>query len=245
MSWKILLSRLRLEPSEGKLSRWVLRRGRGSDALSLIHQLSMEQALRCYFASSALAPEQLSTLTPQAIPKRWNHNSKESISASAEVVCALALDPQALHFRASVKGVASRLKNVVPHSYTQGLWEADVVELFLVEGRRSAYYEINLAPDAAWWSQSFTTYRTPNPGFSKPNGVQTQFAESDTEWSATIRIPRSELPSELSFSPTTRANFCAILGSASRTHYSLAPITTTHPDFHQSLQFLPLQIVGC
>jgi len=43
--------------------------------------------------------------------------------------------------------------------FTEGLWKADVVELFLHDQASESYLELNLSPTGAWWAKKFSSYR--------------------------------------------------------------------------------------
>ncbi|MFN8392703.1 MAG: hypothetical protein U0136_20595 [Bdellovibrionota bacterium] len=127
-------------------------------------------------------------------------------------------------------------------AFVEGLWEFDVVELFLKDDSAPHYRELNLSPDGRWWTCLFDSYRVRRPNsrllydppeilsVSGPNGFE-----------VALRFSRSMLQLNASFGESTRAVVAAILGAPPvRTYLSSNPVTGIAPDFHDTRGFLPL-----
>ena len=114
----------------------------------------------------------------------------------------------------------------------EGLWEGDVIELFLAapDGR---YLEINLATNCAWWACHFDSPRSrsqePAPlcRTSRLSDGVLRLATS-VEW-----LSKSCNPCDL------RWNVTAILHRQACLYSSAAPLSWENPDFHQPESFLP------
>jgi hypothetical protein len=122
--------------------------------------------------------------------------------------------------------------------FVEGLWERDVAEFF-VAGEGSVYQEINISPTGAWWSASFTGYR------SKPTEIRFEplitVEESDDRWAVTFEASldsfrpwRKLAPSQRLFSPT------AILYDSKPNYFAWNHSGGGEPDFHRRELFQPL-----
>lgn len=161
----------------------------------------------------------------------------------------LALDPLHLWFIAGDRQPAQSHPLSEPGSWCEELWHHDVAELFLGLQGTTQYLEFNLAPNAAWWQQSFSHARTPQPNSPPLIGIET-FAECapDQSWLAAMKIPRGALEARLardgatpSWQGDVTANVCLILRSPHQRFYSFNPLRGEQPDFHQPLHFSPLR----
>lgn len=149
-------------------------------------------------------------------------------------------DPDSLWFVAIRRAPASCRPGAAPGSFTEGLWEHDVAELFLADSISGIYLEFNLAPNGAWWAAKFTAPRV-------RSAVQPDFASivsihweeiSEEGWCAAIRVPLAFLEKEISFGADTTANATAILNSPLQTFHSARKLPGAEPDFHQPAAFV-------
>ena len=117
--------------------------------------------------------------------------------------------------------------------FVEGLWQADVIELFVREPSSAGYHEINLAPTGAWWHCRFEEYRLrtgPVPG-----EVRALSCIDEEGWSAAVALPRAALPGvDLA---AVRWNVCAIAGDPRR-FYTHEPAGPGSPDFHRVIAAL-------
>lgn len=85
--------------------------------------------------------------------------------APVSVGIVLLLDDAHLHLAVSVvaPGPARILDNTVPGRFRAGLWQGDVVELFLREVNGEGYREYHLSPAGEWWMGRFSAPRVEMP----------------------------------------------------------------------------------
>ncbi|MDR0498767.1 MAG: hypothetical protein LBH03_03395, partial [Holophagales bacterium] len=121
---------------------------------------------------------------------------------------AFKIDDGLLMFRGVVSARPVCMAEDAENCFVEGLWESDVVELFLVNPRTGFYIEFNLGPRGAWWFCSFDAprKRTSIGPVSLP-GVKTHSAPTETGWDSSLIVPLNSLPSELAFDTgVTRGN---------------------------------------
>lgn len=152
----------------------------------------------------------------------------------------IATDSSSLWFVATRQAPANCRPGAEPGSFTEGLWEHDVAELFLADPTSGIYLEFNLAPNGAWWAAKFTAPRVraeKQPDF--PSTVTSHWDDvSDREWCAAIRVPLTLLEKEIRFGAETTANATAILNSPHHTFHSAHKLPGAEPDFHQPASFV-------
>jgi len=163
----------------------------------------------------------------------------------------LALDPVSLWFIAGDRQPARSHPQSQSGQWCEELWHHDVAEFFLGLNGAAHYLEFNLAPNAAWWQQSFCQTRTAQTDSSPLSGIET-FAElaPDNSWLAAMKIPRVALEALLSRDKTAltwkgdvTANVCFILRSPQQRFYSFNRLPGEQPDFHQPQFFSPLRLL--
>ena len=106
-----------------------------------------------------------------------------------------------------------------------GLWEFEVVELFL-RGTGDSYLELEFGPYGHYLALRFDGYRR-----LRESGLAIAFEahRSAKRWNGRARIPDSDLPSEL-----RSCNAYAIHGSGpARRYLALYPSAGDEPDFHK------------
>lgn len=134
-----------------------------------------------------------------------------------------------------------RCADATPGAFIEGLWERDVVELFLGEPGSARYQEFNLSPRGAWWTMGFSGYRvrmTTNP----MPGVRC-FADVVGEtWRSAIEIPLRELTIAWSLDNGT-LNVTAIHGLPQQ-FATVADLGGGEPDFHRAERFDRVRVVG-
>jgi hypothetical protein len=117
-----------------------------------------------------------------------------------------------------------------PAGSTDGLWEHEVVELFLV-GADSRYLEIELAPHGHYLLLELSGARNV---VRKGMEIRYEVERLADRWRAVAIVPISYLPPRIA-----RANAYAIHGSGERRRYLAASaVPGTAPDFHR-LQAFP------
>jgi hypothetical protein len=167
-------------------------------------------------------------------------------AALAPPLCfTLASDSSYLWFVATRKAPATCRPGAEPGSFTEGLWEQDVAELFLADPTSGAYLEFNLAPNGAWWAAIFSAPRVRNEQQPDFPSIVTSYWEVGLHdaWCSAIRVPLAFLEKEIGFSAETTANATAILNSPLRTFHSAHKLPGKEPDFHQPSLFRRLTTI--
>jgi len=125
--------------------------------------------------------------------------------------------------------------------FVEGLWEADVVELFLLNPNSGFYVEFNLGPHGAWWFCPFDSPRKRAASGPMPiPGVKTYSAPSETGWDSTLTVPLSSLPLELALDVgVTKGNINFCLGTPQQ-FITLADLGGGEPDFHKPDKWIAL-----
>lgn len=136
-----------------------------------------------------------------------------------------------------LRGLASKPPLTVPDdsgAYTEGLWNGDCAELFLVNPDTGYYIEFNLSPKGGWWCCEFTAPRVRAPGSPRAlTGVTATAQPTEGAWDSTLRIPVASLPAELAFDPAkTRGNITFCLGDSPQLYLTHADLGGGTPNFH-------------
>ena len=170
----------------------------------------------------------------------WNHKKIESPAAWS-----LAVDGEKLWFVASHGKPANLHPESRPGRFLANLWQYDVAELFLADPVSGRYLELNLAPNASWWSCEFTGPRQRHSpeDFAVPE-VET-FAELDPNggWVAAMSIPLDLLQARIDFGENTHANVNFILNSPEQQFLTAVDLGGGEPDFHQPSRFPMLTFI--
>ena len=114
-----------------------------------------------------------------------------------------------------------------PAGRCDGLWEHDVVEVFLA-GEDGTYVEIELGAGGHWLVFGFSAVRERSDEYADLVLDVTHLSSADG-WDATVTIPWDIIPTAI-----TRMNAFAILGGH---HLAYHPVPGTTPDFHQPAHF--------
>jgi hypothetical protein len=120
-----------------------------------------------------------------------------------------------------------------PAGFTDGLWNFDVVELFIV-GKKQRYIELEFGPYGHYLGYRFNGVRNKNGVLSEIDYVATIV---DNRWHAKASIPQSTLP--LKETAGWRLNGTAIHGATNaRVYHSHTTLTGDTPDYHQPDLFI-------
>mgnify|MGYP005708393937 CR=1 FL=1 len=142
----------------------------------------------------------------------------------------LGTDPERLFFEAQ-SSLPSKVGNHEKSGkYIEGLWEADVAEIFIREPGSTRYQEWNLSPIGDWWTHTLLDERQRDPDFQIPDKVKTS-AEilNNSGWRAVLSFVRPDFDLSLA-----RINVTMILkdSTGTRRFLSCCPNPETEPDFH-------------
>jgi hypothetical protein len=127
-------------------------------------------------------------------------------------------------------------------TFVEGLWNKDVVELFLLNPSTGNYIEFNFSPTNAWWCCEFESYRAAKILEISPKLNHLECHSDDSSWDVVAALDLQSLPFPIDSS--TLVHISGIIqqqqprpiyltSNANRpSHYD--------PDFHRIDCFLPL-----
>jgi hypothetical protein len=157
----------------------------------------------------------------------------------------LICDPSQLWFCSTIPFPMNGERESDKLSYLEGLWERDVVELFLLDSKTGKYLEFNFCPINAWWSCEFECYRAPSsPSPRPPQLTSIEFQTGASSWSVTAAFALPSLP--FTVGPSTLAHISGIAQNPSEPVFltsNIARSDTYDPDFHRLASFLALEIL--
>jgi hypothetical protein len=109
--------------------------------------------------------------------------------------------------------------------FVEGLWNYDVIELFLSTGEES-YLELNLSPQCAWWAMHFSSHRVRDNSDPRVRLVEQghSLKAESTNYRAVFNCNRKF---------KLEGNVCGIIGIGPRQHFSLHQAeSNAELDFH-------------
>lgn len=119
--------------------------------------------------------------------------------------------------------------------FVEGLWEHDVVELFLA-GSSGRYVEFNVSAQGAWWFMAFADYRKRTSSDCERPEVSIQIDRSEQAWQVQLQFELTPIVAHLG--EVTRVQIAGIHHAtetpvylSSRTHLG------GEPDFHHPSSF--------
>ena len=131
--------------------------------------------------------------------------------------------------------------------FLAGLWNGNVVELFLCNPDNGRYLEVHLAPTGQWWACIFTAVRARETQEGRPlplSVVQHHRDKAGRRWQASLQVPASVICQLLGARDFMRlhANLTAITRpiTGPPCYFSLAALPGTKPDFHQPEAWMEL-----
>lgn len=122
-----------------------------------------------------------------------------------------------------------------PPREVDGLWQHEVVELFVVGApfdRTATYVELEVAPSGHWLALRLEGYRQ-RVARGLPVDVEVEIDDAARTWRAVVRLSLDELPPR-----PWRVNMCAVHGPAeARRYWSATTLGGDRPDFHRVWDF--------
>jgi len=184
---------------------------------------------------------------PQKEPCRETHNLRHIAydwhgkKTRGEPQWGLDIKGGFLSLRGVVYAPPMRLSEGRGGSFVEGVWEKDLIELFLLNPDSGYYVEFNLGPQGEWWWCTFIAPRVRAVATPRPLlGVITNACISEESWDSTLYVPLSSLPRRLAFCPdTTKGNIAFCLGDPQQ-YITLADLGDGPPDFHRPDKWIPL-----
>jgi len=162
------------------------------------------------------------------IERLW---SGEPARQAERVQLSFRLESQSLHVHVQAPHHGDRAPAGPPGAFP-GLWDYEVVELFLL-AEPDHYLEIELGPHGHHWVLELHGRRqVAREGLP----IRYQAQRADGRWTGRAEIPRDYLPAKV-----VRGNGYAIHGTgAPRRYLARFPVAGTAPDFHRLDCFGPL-----
>ena len=129
-------------------------------------------------------------------------------------------------------------------AFVEGLWEAEVVELFLGTLGSTIYQEINLSPQGAWWSCLFSSKRSRS--VETPTPIPRVEFYADTKKNlllAALSLPRAQLSVDFNRADQLRVNVCGVsTADGTKRYFTFATFNSREPDFHRPEEFCPIRL---
>jgi hypothetical protein len=154
----------------------------------------------------------------------------------------LARDPERLWVSIELPAPPSEPRKHGLGDFVEGLWENNVVELFLLEDS-GRYQEWNVSSDGAWWAMSFAGYREREPSPVKPEGVAIEIFAGADRWLAILSVPIRSLAVRLGDSTGVHVTGIVYSQEGVPTYFSSAGSPSFNPDFHDHRCFKVAQFV--
>ena len=150
-------------------------------------------------------------------------------------------------FSAAMKPGAQDVFQPGQKEFVTGLWNGNVVELFLGNPKTGRYLEVHLAPSGRWWSCLFTGVRVREVEEGRPLPLSVIHHRRDKHgrrWEASVQVQAAVLCKLLGVGDfmELRANLAAIAHPVTgRTlYFSLAAMPGAKPNFHQPAAWLEM-----
>ena len=186
-------------------------------------------------SSQLLSVSDVSALPTQAIDSCWN-----GIALPQLFKWSLARDPKTLWFVGTLPALPDYDSTLSKGEFVEGLWERDVVELFIKESS-GRYQEFNISPAGAWWTVLLNSYRTRAPITKRPQLVALEVVQSKVGWSMVFGVEISSL--EVSLEPDSLIHVSGIMHKPRQRFLSSNRIDGIEPDFHAPGCFQPIAFV--
>ncbi len=153
----------------------------------------------------------------------------------------VALDPKHLWFAGSLPGGGVRIPHAKHGEFVEGLWEADVLELFIKQpGGR--YFEFNVSPQGAWWAMELSAYRERVSYLRLPKVDLIETEVLSDRWTALVCLERGSLPLDISAGSTLHVS--GVFNDKKPRYLSSNPVANVAPDFHHLDAFQRVSLRG-
>jgi len=150
-------------------------------------------------------------------------------------------------FSAAMKPGAQDVFQSGKKEFVPGLWNGNVVELFLGNAKTGRYLEVHLAPSGRWWSCIMKAVRVREIEAGRPLPLSVIHHRRDKQgrrWEASVQVPSAVLCKLLGVRDIMelRANLTAIAHPVTgrALYFSLAALPGPKPDFHQPDSWLEM-----
>ena len=176
------------------------------------------------------------SLLPQASQGTCWNGSALPVPLSWSIV----VDPQTLWFTCSLPGGKVCASIGSQGQFIEGLWEADVAELF-IKGEDGVYQELNLSPSGAWWSMTLSEYRVRREQPKRPVLREIFSSVENDRWRVVAGFEKGSL--EVPILSTSRIHVSGMWYRPEPSYLSSYPAQGVAPDYHLEQCFQPISIV--
>lgn len=212
------------------------RRKKTSILISSYPSLTERHCLNCFVSAEHIELEAIVSNLPSTLDHDW---FGKELSPAIRYI--LTVDPTYLFFAASIP-YAPGYSNSTAAMFTEELWKHDVAECFIKDDEGPGYQEFNIAPNGAWWTAHFNSYRKSNHSYTfNTDLVRVVSAAESSRWLAAIQFPRTQLGVKTEFGTRSKAAVSAIIGHDPRLFLTAATPSSKQPDFHALDHFLQIQ----
>ena len=153
----------------------------------------------------------------------------------------VALDPKHLWFAGSLPGGGSCIPGAKHGEFFEGLWEADVFEIF-IKDPSGRYFEFNVSPQGAWWATELSAYRERVSYLRLPKVSLIETEILLDRWRALVCLDRDSLPMAISASSTLHVS--GVFNEAKSRYLSSNRVANVAPDFHHLDAFQQVSLSG-
>ena len=183
---------------------------------------------------------EISIETARALPRGSRGSCWNGSTLSVPLSWSVAIDPQALWFVCSLPGGRVCTRPGTHGEFVEGLWEEDVAELF-IKGADGRYQEFNVGPSGAWWSVTFSTYRTRSASSLRPHLLSVTTDMRTDRWEVVAAFARSALDVELA--STSSLHVSGMWYRPDPCFLSSSPASGVAPDYHHEACFEPVSFL--
>lgn len=173
----------------------------------------------------------------RALPRQLFCTTSSGKAATGALTAAIVSCPETLNLVVDCGWPADSKELGEAGEFTEGLWESDVVELFLADRATGNYQEFHLAPNGAWWSATFSAPRVREERRFESKGVSVATSCNAAGWSGFLRLPKSIVFLDSLDASSCSGNLAAIINGHPKQYLSTSILPGEKVDFHQPRSF--------
>jgi len=184
---------------------------------------------------------------PGRLTQHWVQGGQLAVPAHSPLAGLDLRDDGMVVFAAAMKPGPLDVFHHAQKEFLPGLWNGNVVELFLGNPLNGRYLEVHLAPTGQWWACVFTAVRVREVEAGRPlplSVVQHHRDKAGRRWQASMQVPAAVICQLLAVRDFMhlRVNLTAITRplTGRPCYFSLAALPGAKPDFHQPDEWLEM-----